>query len=123
MEGVLNGTELSMNRSLVVAVLAALMPSASLGEPLADPQRAWVAQVQAYQQERLERARERCVEQRGVDCDTAEGLQEWLLLDRTRAEAVLDRVIPPPIIAAPAPAPSASVGTSRPAGAGPGEGQ
>ncbi|HLS85565.1 MAG TPA: hypothetical protein VK043_04645 [Burkholderiales bacterium] len=109
-------------RSLVLALCAAVAPLAA-AEPLADPQRAWAAQVQAYQQERLERARERCVEQRGVDCDTAEGLQEWLLLDRTRAEAVLDRVIPPPIIAAPAPAPSASVGTSRPAGAGPGEGQ
>jgi hypothetical protein len=43
---------------------------------------------------RIQRAREKCIANRGGDCDTMEGLQEWLLLDRSRAEAVLDRVAP-----------------------------
>jgi hypothetical protein len=38
----------------------------------------------------LERAAERCRANRGVDCDTDEGLRTWLLKDRTRLEAVLD---------------------------------
>lgn len=47
-------------------------------------------------QRRLERARQNCEANRGTDCGTAEGLREWLLLERSRAEAVLDRVLPPP---------------------------
>ncbi|MBV8031632.1 MAG: hypothetical protein JO035_09005 [Betaproteobacteria bacterium] len=43
---------------------------------------------------RIQRARDRCVANRGADCDTMEGLQEWLLLDRSRADAVLDRISP-----------------------------
>jgi hypothetical protein len=30
----------------------------------------------------VERARQRCIEQHGVDCDTPEGLREWLILER-----------------------------------------
>jgi hypothetical protein len=30
----------------------------------------------------VERAKKRCIEQHGVDCDTREGLQEWLILER-----------------------------------------
>ena len=37
---------------------------------------------------RVERAKERCRLNRGVDCETAQGLKEWLLLDRSRKEAV-----------------------------------
>jgi len=92
-------------------ILCASVAPAALAEPFADPQRAWVAQVQAEQQRRLERAQARCVENRGVDCTTEEGLQEWLLLDRSRAEAVLDRIAPPQLIVPP----SASVGASAPA--------
>jgi hypothetical protein len=96
-------------RSLIVVLCAVVVPAA-LAEPLSDPQRAWAAQVQAEQQRRLERAQARCVENRGVDCDTEEGLQEWLLLDRSRAEAVLDRITPPqPLLP-----PSSSVGASAP---------
>lgn len=46
--------------------------------------------MQLEQDEQRARARERCQVNRGVDCDTEEGLREWLLQDRTRAEAVLD---------------------------------
>lgn len=35
-----------------------------------------------------ERARERCRSQRGADCDSADGLREWQLQERSRAEAV-----------------------------------
>jgi len=37
---------------------------------------------------RIERAKERCRQNRGVDCDTPEGLKEWLLLERSREEAI-----------------------------------
>jgi hypothetical protein len=43
---------------------------------------------------RIEQARARCNANRGTDCDTLDGLQEWLLVDRSRADAVLDRVSP-----------------------------
>ena len=58
----------------------------------------------AKQQQRVDHARERCKANRGVDCDTPEGLKEWLLLERSRQEAVRDGSIrrPPP---RPAPAP------------------
>jgi len=38
--------------------------------------------------ERIERARARCQENRGVDCDSLEGLKEWILQERSREEAV-----------------------------------
>ena len=38
--------------------------------------------------QRIERAKERCRQNHGVDCDTPEGLKEWLLLERSREEAV-----------------------------------
>lgn len=37
---------------------------------------------------RVERAKERCRLNHGVDCETAQGLKEWLLLERSRKEAV-----------------------------------
>jgi len=37
---------------------------------------------------RVDRAKERCRLNHGVDCDTPEGLKEWLLLERSREEAV-----------------------------------
>jgi len=40
--------------------------------------------------QRADRAKERCRLNHGVDCDTAEGLKEWLLLERSREEAVRD---------------------------------
>ena len=54
---------------------------------------------------RIERAKERCRQNRGVDCDTPQGLKEWLLLERSRKEAVREgsRHLPPE---RPRPAPS-----------------
>lgn len=37
---------------------------------------------------RVERAKERCKLNHGVDCETAQGLKEWLLLERSRKEAI-----------------------------------
>jgi hypothetical protein len=50
--------------------------------------------TQAEMNRRYERARENCIEQRGVDCDTDRGLDEWIIQERSRAEAVLDRIAP-----------------------------
>jgi hypothetical protein len=36
------------------------------------------------------KAVERCKANRGVDCDTPEGLKEWQLLERSRREAIKD---------------------------------
>ncbi len=60
---------------------------------------AWCASVAAQTQrqppqppatkdQQIERAKQRCRENRGVDCDTPEGLKEWVLQERSRAEAV-----------------------------------
>jgi len=40
--------------------------------------------------ERVERAKERCRQNRGLDCKTPGGLNEWLLQERSREEAVRD---------------------------------
>ena len=45
-------------------------------------------------QRRLQRARQNCAANRGVDCQSPEGLREWLLLERSRADALLDRMYP-----------------------------
>ena len=42
------------------------------------------------QKKKVERAVDRCKAQRGVDCDTPEGLKEWVLQERSRSEAVKD---------------------------------
>ena len=54
--------------------------------------------------QKVDRAKARCTLNRGVDCDTPEGLKEWLLLERSRAEAVRDGSrYPPPAQRKPAP--------------------
>jgi hypothetical protein len=45
----------------------------------------------AAKQQRVDRAKERCRLNHGVDCDTPEGLKEWVLQERTRQEAIRDR--------------------------------
>ena len=96
-------------------LLSAVLASALHAEPIADRERAIAAQRQAVQQQSVDRSRERCIANRGTDCDTLEGLQEWLLLDRSRADAVLDRISPgsassgasaPPVVNPSAPATS-----------------
>lgn len=52
------------------------------------------SRTQAEMSRRYDRARENCIAQRGVDCDTDRGLDEWLIQERSRAEAVLDRLAP-----------------------------
>ena len=55
--------------------------------------------------QRIDRAKKRCKQNHGVDCDTPEGLKEWLLLERSREEAVREgsrRLLP----GQPRPAPS-----------------
>jgi hypothetical protein len=79
-----------MKTLLIVAALAAAFPAAA--EPITDPQRARATAMQAEQQRRVEQAREQCLANRGTDCDTLAGLREWLLNDRSRADAVLDRI-------------------------------
>jgi hypothetical protein len=79
--------------TFLTAAAAAVVVSAQ-AEPIADRERAAAAQTQAAQQRQVDQARDRCIANRGADCDTLEGLREWLLLDRSRAEAVLDRVSP-----------------------------
>ena len=44
----------------------------------------------APKNQRADRAKERCRLNRGVDCDTPEGLKEWLLQERSRQEAIRD---------------------------------
>ena len=77
-------------------IAAAAVVVSAHAEPIADRERAAAAQAQAEQQRRLEQAAEKCRANRGTDCDSVQGLQEWLLLDRSRADAVLDRVYPVP---------------------------
>ena len=91
----------------LIAAAAAIVVSAH-AEPIADRERAAAAQAQAEQQRRIEQAAAKCRANRGTDCDSLQGLQEWLLQDRSRADAVLDRVYP----LAPG---SASAGASAPA--------
>lgn len=80
------------------AITAGAQPANTGADPsvLQQIQREEQRRAQQEQQRRLERARQNCEANRGTDCDTAEGLREWLLLERSRAEAVLDRVLPPP---------------------------
>jgi hypothetical protein len=71
-------------RALAIAV--AVLVSASVAAQTQKPpgNRATTKNQQA------DRAKERCRLNHGVDCDTAEGLKEWLLLERSRKEAVRD---------------------------------
>jgi Ni/Co efflux regulator RcnB len=75
--------------------LAAQQSAAQQARPDNERERQIRQQMEAEQQKRLAHARENCLANRGVDCDTPAGLQEWLILERTRAEAVMDRLYPP----------------------------
>jgi hypothetical protein len=91
-----------MRYAILFAALAALPALAQQPfnererqQQLEQAQRDQAFRAQQEAQRRLQRARENCIANHGVDCDTDQGLQEWLLLERSRAEAVLDRVLPP----------------------------
>lgn len=84
-----------------LCIALAAIPAAA-GQPAnvgADPsvlrqvQREEQLRAQQEAQRRLERARRNCEANRGTDCEGV-GLREWVLLERSRAEAVLDRVLP-----------------------------
>jgi type II secretory pathway pseudopilin PulG len=78
-------------------------------QQLEDAQKEQALRAQLELQRRKERARANCIANRGVDCDSDEGLQEWLILERSRAEAVLDRINPPASSSAGASSPPAGV--------------
>jgi hypothetical protein len=77
-----------------MALAAAALPALAQNQ-LTEREREMLARQQQQRDAMYAAARQRCIEQRGVDCDTERGLQEWLLLDRTREQAVLDSVRPP----------------------------
>lgn len=82
----------------LAAIPAAAGQSANVGADasvLRQVQREEQLRAQQQAQRRFERARRNCEANRGTDCETAAGLREWLLFERSRAEAVLDRVVPP----------------------------
>jgi len=79
---------------ILLLIVTATLTASAYAEPVADRQRAIAMQRQAAQQQRIDLARERCIANRGSDCDSLDGLQEWILLDRSRADAVLDRISP-----------------------------
>ncbi len=93
-----------------MALAAAASPVLAENQ-LTEREREAIARQQQQRDAMYAAARERCIEQRGVDCVTEQGLQEWLLLDRTREQAVLDNVRP---ITVPR-APSSGTGSTAPA--------
>jgi hypothetical protein len=101
-------------KAMILATLAVCATTAAIAQvpSFEEQQRQSIMFQQQERQARIERARETCVRQRGVDCSSMEGLQEWLLLDRSRAEAVLDRTLPPPIVMPQVVVPSSSTGAS-----------
>jgi len=79
---------------IALLIVTGTLIAAAHAEPIDDRDRAVAAQRQAAQKASVDRARERCVANRGSDCDSMQGLEEWLLLDRSRSDAVLDRISP-----------------------------
>ena len=71
-------------KTLLLAITLAVLVSAPVAAQTQNTPAA------AKQQQRVDRAKERCRLNHGVDCDTPEGLKEWLLQERSRQEAVRD---------------------------------
>jgi aminoglycoside phosphotransferase (APT) family kinase protein len=67
-----------------LALALAVLASAPVAAQTQRPQ----GEQATSKNQQAERARDRCKLNHGVDCDTAEGLKEWLLLERSREEAV-----------------------------------
>jgi hypothetical protein len=84
-----------------LAVALAVVVSASVAAQAQKPP----AERATGKNQQAERAKQRCRLNHGVDCDTPEGLKEWLLLERSREEAVRDGSRHP-LPAQPRPAPS-----------------
>jgi len=71
----------------VIAIALAVLVSTPVA---AQSQNSPSDRAAAKQQQRIDRAIERCRLNHGVDCDTPEGLKEWVLQERTRQEAIRD---------------------------------
>lgn len=69
-----------------IAIALAVLVSAPVAAQTHNPP----GERAAAKNQRADRAKERCRLNHGVDCDTPEGLKEWLLLERSREEAVRD---------------------------------
>jgi hypothetical protein len=95
---------------LAMALAAAALPALAQTQ-LTEREREMLARQQQQRDQMYAAARARCIEQRGVDCDTEQGLQEWLLLNRSREQAVLDNLRP----GVPAPQSSSGSGSTTPA--------
>src|SRR5262245_29717369 len=63
---------------IALLLLVPLALPALADNTLTDRDRQLLAARKAAQEAQVERARARCVEQRGVDCTTLQGLQEWM---------------------------------------------
>ncbi len=100
-------------KPLIMLLAAGLALPAAAENTLTDRDRDILAAVQRMKQEQRARAQARCVEQRGADCVTDQGLQEWMLLDQTREDALLNRYG----IAVPS-APASGAGASAPSPVG-----
>ncbi len=86
-------------RALAIALAVLVSTSVAAQTPKPAGERA------TTKNQKAERAKERCRLNHGVDCDTPEGLKEWLLLERSREEALREgsrHLLP----AQPGPAPS-----------------
>jgi hypothetical protein len=70
----------------VLAIASAALVSAPVAAQMQRPP----SDQAAAKQQRVDRARERCKLNHGVDCDTPEGLKEWVLQERSRQEAIRD---------------------------------
>ena len=78
-------------RLILALALACSLPAFAENQ-LTERDRQILVQQQQMREAQLAQARARCIEQRGVDCVTEQGLQEWMLLERSREAAVLDNV-------------------------------
>ena len=84
-----------------LAIALAVLVSAPVAAQMQSP----AGKRVTTENQQADRAKERCRLNHGVDCDTPEGLKEWLLLERNREEAVREgsrHLLP----AQPSPAPS-----------------
>jgi aminoglycoside phosphotransferase (APT) family kinase protein len=73
-------------KAQVLAIALAVLMSAPVA---AQTQNSASDRAAAKQQQRVDRAKERCRLNHGVDCDTPEGLKEWLLQERSRQRSGL----------------------------------
>ncbi len=75
---------------MAMAVLVSVSVSVSVSVPVAAQTQAPKGEHATSKNARVDRAKERCKLNHGVNCETTQGLKEWLLLDRSRKEAVLE---------------------------------